>query len=328
MEGILGRLGVLQSAMLVRLCELGGSPELHRDVLGFQTLVKCAVSAFNQCNRYCKLRWRVDARRVGAGDALELIEGSWRQFSAVEVAHYERLLELVNWCTQFQLALLERSEQQTVSMNNQVDQLRDECIREHSVAAAVPAETTTTKTTNLQQGSSRDQLLSKTKRLTSNLIKSNQMLQSGVLQSDLNLDELRGQTASLNKLEDKYGQFELVFHRTAKLVKTLESASNQERRNVYMALGFLCLAVSWVLWRRIFKMPTKLALWLMFKFFRGVLVSAGVVRRTMRQQPIAIAVSASASASGTTTSSASTITDSIENAVSEAVDRLFTHDEL
>lgn len=125
--------------------------------------------------------------------------------------------------------------------------------------------------------STRTKLLSQTKKITHGLMRGSQALQSGLLQSDLNLDELRMQTQSLQKVDNNYTQLEQVFTRTNRLVKTLERASQREKRDVYLSLAFLAACITWVLWRRIFRLPVRLGLWLLFQFFRRLLVAMRLV---------------------------------------------------
>lgn len=153
------------------------------------------------------------------------------------------------------------------------------------------------------------------------------------------MDELRAQTNSLTQIDDKYTQFETVFKKTADLVKVLENASHQEKRDVYLSLGFLLCCISWVLWRRIFKLPVKLGLWLLFKFFKGILVTLGLVKSyagsSSSLQAPSLVLNAPILAT-TTTSSATSVepfasvsaVSSIQRAVDEAVDRIVSHDEL
>lgn len=200
------------------------------------------------------------------------------------------------------------------------DELRDQVIEEHTGRPALLNRETSSTSTAQDQGddntaglASKDKLLNKTKRLTQGLSRGTQLLQSGILQSDLNLDELKQQTKSLTKVDDKYQQFESIFTRTNQLVKTLEKASHQEKRDVYLSLGFLCFAIGWVIWRRILIIPCKMSLWILFRFFKTILVTVGFVSRQLPK-----------SSSTGTIATNNTFTESVVIAVSEAVDRIVT----
>ncbi|CCD22866.1 Sec20p NDAI_0A07120 [Naumovozyma dairenensis CBS 421] len=203
----------------------------------------------------------------------------------------DNLIRLINWIVQYKSHMKTLIEKVRLDMINAQDMERDACIELHCNSHDNDENDTrilnnknnngkrTVRTTTMI--TTKDKLLQTTKKLTNNLIKSNQILQSGILQSDLNLDELKQQTKYLMTIDDKYTQFESIFHSTNKLVKTLEKASHQEKRDVYFALGFLICCISWVLWRRIFKLPIKLSLWLLFKFFKSILLTIGLVSKQM-----------------------------------------------
>ncbi|CAI4426374.1 CBM_collapsed_G0016620.mRNA.1.CDS.1 [Saccharomyces cerevisiae] len=104
-------------------------------------------------------------------------------------------------------------------------------------------------------------------------------------------------------------------------------------------LGSSYAASRGILWRRIFKLPVKLGLWLLFKFFKGILVTLGLVKSyagsSSSLQAPSLVLNAPILAT-TTTSSATSVepfasvsaVSSIQRAVDEAVDRIVSHDEL
>ncbi|SCU91422.1 LAFA_0F03664g1_1 [Lachancea sp. 'fantastica'] len=120
-------------------------------------------------------------------------------------------------------------------------------------------------------------LLSTNSKITSSLMRTSHMLRSSVLQSELNVSELQEQTTSLHKLNDRFDSLSGVLTTSSKVVRVIQSSSGQEKRQIYSGLAFLALCISWVLWRRVFKMPVKLALWLWFRFFRSILAILGAV---------------------------------------------------
>lgn len=146
-----------------------------------------------------------------------------------------------------------------------------------AAAAAAAANGFTARAPAPQPASTRDKLLATNRKITSNLVRSNHVLQSSVLQSELNLSELQVQTDSLHRLNERFDALSGVLDTSSKMIRVIQHASSREKRNIYVSLGFLAACVAWVLWRRVFKAPVKLALWLWFRFFRAVLVALGAV---------------------------------------------------
>lgn len=114
------------------------------------------------------------------------------------------------------------------------------------------------------------------KKITSNLIRTNQILRSSVLQSELNVDELKQQTDTLTLVNDKFDRFNALSQASTKLIKAINSSSYQEKQRVYMALGFFVTCIAWVVWKRILKYPIRLLFWLCFKFFKSILYAIGI----------------------------------------------------
>ncbi|CAL9738086.1 protein transport protein Sec20p [Monosporozyma servazzii] len=305
----------------------------------FESLIELLVVSFNQSHRYFTLRW-VKNLSSSKNDKLSLMKDGTDEdvedSSAIE-HEYSRILGYINWIHGYKRQLRESVLYIQETKLNTIDKLRDDTIESNLQTVATTQPDTGTYQLKNKQTSTRDQLLNKTQMLTNNLIKSNTFLQSSILQSDLNLDDLKQQTHSLTQVQDKYSQFEAIFNKTNNLVKSLEKASNQEKRDVYIALGFLCMAISWVVWRRIFKGPTKLFLWILFKFFKGILVSAGLVKRmtgggsttsdNIISGSVVVTEIASTLLSSHTTATA-TEDSAIEQAVNDAMDRIISHDEL
>lgn len=307
-----------------------------KQILEYESLVECMIVGFNQSNGNFSLTW-VKSQSHLHNDKLSLV----RQYKGSEQPYetgkeelpviYGTILGHINWIHGFRQELRSRLLSIQDNKLEMINKLRDDMIASHTQPASLSA-SANTKSYKIENTHTRarDQLLNKSQQLTNNLIKSNTLLQSSVLQSDLNLDDLKQQTHGLTQLQDKYSQLELVFDKTNNLVKTLQVASNQEKRDVYLSLGLLCLAISWVMWRRIFKGPTKLFLWILFKFFKGILITTGLVKKgistTPNEQSIISPNAITSSVIATTTSSYIT---AIEQVVDEAMDRiLFNHDEL
>ncbi|SCU79052.1 LANO_0A04896g1_1 [Lachancea nothofagi CBS 11611] len=171
-------------------------------------------------------------------------------------------------------------------------------------------------------------VLSTNRKITSSLVRTSHMLRSSVLQSELNISELQDQTSSLNKLNDRFDSLTGVLTTSSKIVKVIQNSSGQERRQIYSGLSFLILCISWVLWRRVFKMPVKLALWIWFRFFRSILAFFGAIPKV--QVGIGLQSTSSLMASsviGTVATPSSTLTETVESMVTmveDAVDDAFS----
>lgn len=329
----------LQTDMIQELRKVGlsnadeGNTKVSQMVIDFESLLRAAVVCVNQEERFLKLHWT----KTNHGLSLQVVNQGSHQYEPI-LKEIVQLVNFTDWLTKYKLKLRDFIRKAHEDALAQVDSKRDEAIRNNTLEWENEQQqqqqqrqsSTTTKPPNTS-----DQVLSKSKQVSANLIRGNQVLQGGVLQSDLNLDELKQQTSSLSRMNDKYSQLGLVFDKTSKLVKTLEKASHQEKRDVYFSLGFLFLCITWVLWRRIFKLPCKLMLWVLFRFFKTILMAVGVVRQ---RNPTAVPPIAGATASITATaplSSTSTSwstytanTESLERAVDQAMERIFSHDEL
>lgn len=309
---------------------------ISKQTLEFESLIELLVVSFNQSHRYLTLQW-VKNQSFLQNDKLSLMkDGTDDDLKEIhDIEHeYSRILGYINWIHGYKRQLRERILYIQETKLNTIDKLRDDTIESNLQTITTQPDTGSYQLKN-KQTSTRDQLLNKTQQLTNNLIKSNTFLQSSILQSDLNLDDLKQQTHSLTQVQDKYSQFEVIFNKTNNLVKSLEKASNQEKRDVYISLGFLCIAISWVIWRRIFKGPTKLFFWILFKFFKGILVSAGLVKRmtggsTLTDNVISASLVATEIATTLLSSETNTATSdpAIEQAVDEAMNRIISHDEL
>ncbi|SCU94134.1 LAME_0F06260g1_1 [Lachancea meyersii CBS 8951] len=165
-------------------------------------------------------------------------------------------------------------------------------------------------------------LLSTNKKITSSLVRTSHMLRSSVLQSELNVSEIQEQTASLYRLNDRFDSLSGVLNTSSKVVNVIQNASGQEKRQVYSGLSFLALCISWVLWRRVFKLPVKLMLWLWFRFFRSILALLGAVPKVeVGFEPDSTAALLTATTTGTTpTVSLATVSDAVLETVKNMED--------
>lgn len=309
-------------------------------LLQMNSMIKMMIIQFNQQNKFCKIVWSPSNDSQG-NDNIEL-EGECKDNSKEDGRSVKDqialIVQAINWNNGFKKALKDTIKKEHDDKLLQIDNLRNQTIEEQLIMFKEDNETQKGSNSHKLNSSTKGQLLSKTKQLTNNLIKSNGYLQSSILQSDLNLDDLKQQTSLLNKVNENYSQLEVVFTKTNQLVKTLNNASNKEKRDVYISIGVLCLAIAWVFWRRILKIPTKLLLWLMFKFFKGILLSLGLVKRYSKENiipPVPEAISSSIGstvseiiATGISESLDTLKTDTIQEAVEEAMSRIIAHDEL
>ncbi|CAI4038348.1 hypothetical protein SMKI_04G6920 [Saccharomyces mikatae IFO 1815] len=318
---------------------------VENGMLDFESVLKCSIVEMTYTYPELKLQWE-KSPQYDQCDKLHIAKLDKqvdKEIYTQLIEDLDSVLQFIDWFYCYRLKIkeiLRQHHKRDLAWN---DEERDRAIKGHAVdydklhhGASL---STSSEPTLMEKNSTRDKLLSKTKQLTNNLVRGNQILQSGILQSDLNLDELRAQTNSLTQIDDKYTQFETVFKKTADLVKILENASHQEKRDVYLSLGFLVCCISWVLWRRIFKLPVKLGLWLLFKFFKGILVTLGLVKNytASSYSPQAsnlvlnapfLATQSTASATSIEPSASMSAVNSIQQAVDEAMDRIVSHDEL
>lgn len=152
------------------------------------------------------------------------------------------------------------------------------------------------------------------KKITSNLLRTNQILRSSVLQSELNIDELKQQTDTLMLVNDKFDRFKAMSQASTKLIKAINNSSYQEKQKVYAAIAFFCGCIMWVLWRRIFKYPVKFTFWLCFKFFKSLLYTVGIVKSSVSPNQ--------ASSSSTVVSAISSVKDTILDQASSSTSLL------
>lgn len=324
------RLATLQVSMLSELQRVkNGEGVQAKDaadmVLEYESLVKTVQVCLNHSHRGLRVTWR-KSTTADSNDSLEIEQNGEiaKSGNDTTVEDLEFLLRCIDWLSEYR-----RSFSAAAKESHRAAAEQDYIKRGESIEAnAVQFDSRETPREPPQGSTTKDKLLHRTKQVSANLIRGNQVLQSAVLQSDLNLDELREQTHSLSQVNDKYMQLETVFVKTSQLVKTLEKASNQEKRDVYLALGFMSLCVSWVLWRRIFKIPVKLFLWLTFRFFKGILMTIGLVKRVPIGPHKVLAPPVAFLETTVTGTTPTTTIDSIVQAVDDAMSRILTHDEL
>lgn len=163
-----------------------------------------------------------------------------------------------------------------------------------------------------------DKLKSKNKQITNSLIRSNQILKSTVLQTDLNLEEIYIQGNMLTELNDKFDILDTLLTQSSKIMKLIEKNGSKEKRRVYMSLGFLVLCISWVIWKRLIRGPLKLVLWIWFSFFKKILFTTGVVSRKkiVYDQPIFEKVTSILSSTDVVSNQLASVTETINSVLS------------
>lgn len=138
------------------------------------------------------------------------------------------------------------------------------------------------------------------KKITSNLIRTNQILRSSVLQTELNLDDLKQQTQTLTLVNDKFDRFTQLAKTSSNLIRAINNSSYRDKQKVYISMAFFVACIVYVLWRRIFKYPIKFFFWICFKFFKSTLNTAGLLTRSASEISPAVSsldVAAAASSS-------------------------------
>ncbi|CCC71921.1 hypothetical protein NCAS_0I02530 [Naumovozyma castellii] len=294
-------------------------------VVEFESLVRSLIVAMNQEYNGLSLNSKIDfTSEVNyLDDTLKIGQG--KRGDGRLLVMFDELIRFSNWIVEFKRQLQRDVVQSYMGAMDQRELQRDEAIESHVQQEQEQEQPDRYERVQFDHGttSTKDKLLKTTRRVTHNLVRGNQILQSGLLQSDLNLDELKQQTHSLQQADDKYSQLETVFRKTNSLVKTLERSSHREKRDVYAALLFLACCVGWVLWRRVFRLPVRLTLWLLFRFFRGTLSAAGVVKSISSSTSSTVATVAAATITAITSDDRA-----VEIAVDEALSRLVAHDEL
>lgn len=112
-----------------------------------------------------------------------------------------------------------------------------------------------------------EQILTQNKNITSTLKLTKQLMTMSVMQTELNIDNLDQQSRDLNTLNDKLVDLESVLVKSRQIVKFIEKQDKNDKRRIYLSIGFLLLCCAWVLWRRVLKLPVKILLWTLMKFF-------------------------------------------------------------
>ncbi|SGZ52631.1 CIC11C00000001112 [Sungouiella intermedia] len=167
--------------------------------------------------------------------------------------------QLVAYSLESELTHKQRLEEYVKDANEVSSDMREELFAGRSHTQA----TDTEKPIN-------EQILTQNQNITSSLKLTKQLMTMSVMQTELNIDGLDQQSKDLNKLNDKLVNLEGVLLKSKQIVKFIEKQDKRDKRRIYLSIGFLLICCAWVLWRRVLKMPVKILLWSLLKFF-GVL---------------------------------------------------------
>lgn len=117
---------------------------------------------------------------------------------------------------------------------------------------------------------SQEKLLKQNMLLSDKLQNVNTLMKSSLLAGEINLNDLECSTKSLSNLSDSYELFGNVLNKTNNLVKSINKAGKSERSMIYRSLYFFITVCCWIMWRRIFKRPVLLILWLIFTPIKAI----------------------------------------------------------
>lgn len=113
-----------------------------------------------------------------------------------------------------------------------------------------------------------DQIFAHNKSITAALQSTRQMMASSIVQTGLNIDNLDQQTQDIAQLSFKLSDLTATLGKSKNIVRFIEKQDKQDKKRIYMSIGFLLLCSAWVLWRRIFRLPVRLLFWTILKVFR------------------------------------------------------------
>lgn len=110
-----------------------------------------------------------------------------------------------------------------------------------------------------------DQITTHNKNITTSLKQTRQLMTMSVMQTELNIDSLDQQYKDLNTFNSKMIDMESILLKSRQIVKFIERQDKNDKRRIYIAIGFLLLCSAWVLWRRVLKTPFRILMWTLFK---------------------------------------------------------------
>lgn len=131
--------------------------------------------------------------------------------------------------------------------------------------ADLPESSISQKQTAAFENMTRDaKVMSTTKKITSKLVQSSQILETSLMQSQLNLDELQMQDEDLERLTEKHVIVGSLLEKSDAFAKEIKLAGQRDKRMMLYAIGFFFVCVLWVLWCRLLKWPVKITFGLFY----------------------------------------------------------------
>lgn len=112
-----------------------------------------------------------------------------------------------------------------------------------------------------------DQITTHNKNITSSLKQTRQLMNMSVMQTELNIDSLDQQYKDLHTFNSKMVDMESILLKSRQIVKFIERQDRNDKKRIYLAIGFLILCSAWVLWRRVLKTPFRIFMWTILKTF-------------------------------------------------------------
>lgn len=125
------------------------------------------------------------------------------------------------------------------------------------------------RTQDIDALSSNQKVLKTNESITSVLQNTYGIMESNVISSDLIVESFSDSTNTLLRLNDRYEFLSSTLLSSRNLVQELQKADVSDLRKMKLALGWFGICCCWVLWRRIFKYPTYLLIWVMWNLFKS-----------------------------------------------------------
>lgn len=110
-----------------------------------------------------------------------------------------------------------------------------------------------------------EEVLTQNKSITHALRATRTMMNTSLMQSELNIESLDQQTKDVSRFDDMLTDFQSLLLKSKQIVKFIERQDRQDKNRIYLSIGFFLICCAWVLWRRIFKLPVKILIWTLLK---------------------------------------------------------------
>lgn len=167
-----------------------------------------------------------------------------------------------------------------------------------------------------------EQILSQNKSISNTLKQTRHLMNTSIMQTELNIDLVDQQSADLATLNDKLLDLNSVLQASGQIVKFIRKQDKQDKQRIYLSIGFLLLCSAWVIWRRILKTPVRIMLWTFFKLFGVVnfFIRAGEADAALEETAISISASTTLEMPLSSLSEAvSTLSEAVSEVLSESV---------